>query len=628
MRAFLKESVVLAAICLAAGCSTAWQQIDSCNISREPKGVASASPPAVKATDLRYRDVTAKTAASLTQTVSPADCLMPAEGNQVVKAPPRMEEKVSEATSATESPHRNTLKKSQQLLDEALEFCTASQDFWAHGDFENAIASLDQAYSLILQADTNDDPKLIQQKEDIRFMISKRMLEIYASQHTVVNGNHDAIPMVMNRHVRREINLFKGAERNFFIRAYKRSGRYRMRILKALKEAGLPEELSWLPLIESGFNVKALSRARALGLWQFIPSTGYKFGLKRDQWIDERMDVDKSTQAAIAYLRELHNIFGDWCTVLAAYNCGEGKVLRVIRNQNINYLDNFWDLFEKLPWETARYVPRFLAALFIVNNPKQFGLDLTDPDPPCEWEVVTTSKQLHLADIAKVLGMSEKSLVMLNPELRYKITPPTSYELKIPEGKRSLLIAKMDKLPAYIPSSRLYSYHRVRPGETLSQLARRYHTSVRAISNMNNIRRENFIRAGRRLKIPTGRRWPLYVATRKASSLQSKSIEYHVRRGDSLWLLARRYKTNIQQIMRLNGMKSTRLHIGQKLIIPKGTHQPPPRGSTTKYRVKRGDSPYQIAMRHNMKLERFLRLNKLTPRSKIYPGQVFLVDVE
>ena len=459
-------------------------------------------------------------------------------------------------------------------------------------------------------------------------MISKRMLEIYASQHTVVNGNHDAIPMVMNRHVRREINLFKGAERNFFIRAYKRSGRYRMRILKALKEAGLPEELSWLPLIESGFNVKALSRARALGLWQFIPSTGYKFGLKRDQWIDERMDVDKSTQAAIAYLRELHNIFGDWCTVLAAYNCGEGKVLRVIRNQNINYLDNFWDLFEKLPWETARYVPRFLAALFIVNNPKQFGLDLTDPDPPCEWEVVTTSKQLHLADIAKVLGMSEKSLVMLNPELRYKITPPTSYELKIPEGKRSLLIAKMDKLPAYIPSSRLYSYHRVRPGETLSQLARRYHTSVRAISNMNNIRRENFIRAGRRLKIPTGRRWPLYVATRKASSLQSKSIEYHVRRGDSLWLLARRYKTNIQQIMRLNGMKSTRLHIGQKLIIPKGTHQPPPRGSTTKYRVKRGDSPYQIAMRHNMKLERFLRLNKLTPRSKIYPGQVFLVDVE
>jgi len=553
---------------------------------------------------------------------------MPAEGNQVVKAPPRMEEKVSEATSATESPHRNTLKKSQQLLDEALEFCTASQDFWAHGDFEIAIAALEQDSSLILQADINDDPKLIQQKEDIRFMISKRMLEIYASQHTVVNGNHDAIPMVMNRHVRREINLFKGAERNFFIRAYKRSGRYRMRILKALKEAGLPEELSWLPLIESGFNVKALSRARALGLWQFIPSTGYKFGLKRDQWIDERMDVDKSTQAAIAYLRELHNIFGDWCTVLAAYNCGEGKVLRVIRNQNINYLDNFWDLFEKLPWETARYVPRFLAALFIVNNPKQFGLDLTDPDPPCEWEVVTTSKQLHLADIAKVLGMSEKSLVMLNPELRYKITPPTSYELKIPEGKRSLLIAKMDKLPAYIPSSRLYSYHRVRPGETLSQLARRYHTSVRAISNMNNIRRENFIRAGRRLKIPTGRRWPVYVATRKASSLQSKSIEYHVRRGDSLWLLARRYKTNIQQIMRLNGMKSTRLHIGQKLIIPKGTHQPPPRGSTTKYRVKRGDSPYQIAMRHNMKLERFLRLNKLTPRSKIYPGQVFLVDVE
>jgi membrane-bound lytic murein transglycosylase D len=147
-------------------------------------------------------------------------------------------------------------------------------------------------------------------------------------------------------------------------------------ILEKLEAAGLPAELSWLPLIESGFKVKALSRARALGLWQFIPSTGYKFGLKRDQYIDERIDFEKSSDAAIAYLKELHNIFGDWSTVLAAYNCGEGRVLRVIRTQNINYLDDFWDLFGRLPFETARYVPRFLAAAPVAQ-----GIEHRIPNP-------------------------------------------------------------------------------------------------------------------------------------------------------------------------------------------------------------------------------------------------------
>ncbi|MBW2109265.1 MAG: lytic transglycosylase domain-containing protein, partial [Deltaproteobacteria bacterium] len=301
-------------------------------------------------------------------------------------------------------------KDVQTILDEALEFCQASQDFWGKGDFENAVASLDQAYNLILQADAGEDPKLVQQKEDIRFLICKRMLEIYASQRTVVNGNHNAIPMVMNRHVAKEIKLFQGPERTFFLSAYKRSGRYRTQILKALRAAGLPEELSWLPLIESGFKVKALSRARALGLWQFIPSTGYKFGLKRDRWVDERMDVNKSTQAAIAYLQELHKIFGDWSTVLAAYNCGEFRVLTVIRRQNVNYLDDFWDLFERLPWETARYVPRFLAALQIIHDPERFGFELDPPDAPLEYEVVTVPKQARLKDIAKVLEVSHQDL--------------------------------------------------------------------------------------------------------------------------------------------------------------------------------------------------------------------------
>ena len=315
-------------------------------------------------------------------------------------------------------------KKFQPILDNALEFCQAAQEFWQKGELDSALEALDRAYALILDIDTYDKPKLIQQKEDLRFLISKRILEIYASRNIVVNGNHNAIPMVMNKYIQNEIDLFTtGKEKNYFIESYRRSGMFRPRIIQALEAAGLPLELSWLPLIESGFKVRALSRARALGLWQFIPSTGYKFGLKRDKFIDERLDPIKSTKAAIEYLKELHQIFGDWSTVLAAYNCGEGKVLRVIRKQNVNYLDNFWDLYERLPRETARYVPRFLATLHIIKDPEKYGLDLTQTDQPLEYETVDVSKQVHIKSVAKCIDASPETLKLLNPELRYKILP-------------------------------------------------------------------------------------------------------------------------------------------------------------------------------------------------------------
>jgi membrane-bound lytic murein transglycosylase D len=511
----------------------------------------------------------------------------------------------------------------QDLLDAALDYCKASQEFWVEGYLNKAIDALDQAYELILKVDPGSDPEFIQQKEDLRFMISKRILEIHASRYTAVNGNHKAIPLIMNSHVKQEIQSFQGREREFFIESYKRSGKYRGEIVKALKEAGLPEDLSWLPLIESGFKVKALSCARALGLWQFIPSTGYKFGLNRDTWIDERMDSAKSTAAAISYLEELHQIFGDWTTVLAAYNCGEGTVLQKIRSQKINYLDNFWDLYEKLPRETARYVPRFLATLYIIKDPEKYGITLGDPDIPVPYEVVTVDKQVHLKAVAGKLDIPAKELVALNPELRYNVTPGTSYAIKVPPGKGEILLAKIADIPEWSPPERAYVYHKVRKGETLSLIALKYHTSVRNIVWANNIRKRHFIQSGERLKIPVaGRRVPKLLTERAATLHNGK---YVVRKGDSLWFIARNFNTTTKELCRLNNLSSTRLHVGQQLKITNVKLLTESKKKVT-YRVKFGDNPSQIAREHNISLSQLLRINDLDIGCKIYPGQMLVVS--
>lgn len=530
-------------------------------------------------------------------------------------------------TDNTDALSTSSSIKTQAILDEALDFCHAAQDFWQKGELENAIQTLDQAYSLILNIDTFDIPKLTQQKEDLRFTISKRILEIYASRNIVVNGNHNAIPITINKHVQAEIKRFTTNERSFFIQSYKRSGRYRSYIVEALKKEGLPVELSWLPLIESGFKVRALSSARALGLWQFIPSTGYKFGLKRDMYIDERLDPVKATEAAIAYLKELHKIFGDWTTVLAAYNCGEGRVLRIIRGQKINYLDNFWDLYQRLPLETARYVPRFLATLHIVNNLKKYGFDSLSIDPPFEYETISVSKQVHLKDIGNRINVPPKILEDLNPELRYSILPNNAYPLKVPLGKKELVLAKLDEVPvAHQPRRSFVVYHRVRPGQSLSTIARKYHTSTRNIARANNIHKKNYIVAGKILKIPQRETFTAKNYRQPSThTVKRKSFSHKVKRGDSLWIIAKNYGTTTKNIQELNNLKTTDLHIGQVLKIP-GYPSKKSAGALKTYLVKQGDNPFTIARVHNMSLKHLLRINRLSSRSKIYPGQKLYIE--
>ncbi len=462
----------------------------------------------------------------------------------------------------------------QGKLDMALELCKLSQDLWEGGDKEGAIKVLDDAFSLVLSvSNENDDPDIEQQKDDLRFLISKRILEIHTSRLRTTKGLSNAIPLSINKYVKKELELFQGKNRQFFLAAYKRSGMYRPMIVRELKKAGLPEELSWLPLIESGFKVRALSRARALGLWQFIPSTGYKFGLKRNVWIDERLDPEKSTKAAIAYLTELHEMFGDWSTVLAAYNCGERTVLKAIDRQKVNYLDNFWDLYRMLPRETARYVPKFIATLLIVKNPEKYGFQLGDPVKPIPYETVTVNKQMKLTDIAAALGIDPDVMLTLNPSLRYGVTPDTDFKLKVPKRYGTILLAKLDEIKVWTPpkpkvrrtryaSKRGYIKHRVRRGEHLSLLAKRYHTTTKAIKRLNRLR-SNRIMVGQVLKIPVGR---AYVRTHKKKKVRTR--RYVVKRGDTLWEIARKFNVSVSALRRINRLGSNCLYIGQVLAIP------------------------------------------------------------
>ena len=517
-------------------------------------------------------------------------------------------------------------KITQGKIDHALELCQSAQDLWEKGELEHALAKLDIAYSTILTLDTNDHPELNQQKEDMRYMISKRILEIYASRNIVVAGKYNAIPLTMNKYVKGQIAELTGPERKFFIQSLRRAGKYRPYIASEMKKAGLPVELSWLPLIESGFKLRALSKSRALGLWQFIASTGYKFGLNRNYYIDERLDPVKSTKAAIAYLKELHKIFGDWTTVLAAYNCGEGRVLRIIRHQNINYLDNFWDLFQKLPRETAAYVPRFLAVLNIVKNPAKYHINMPDELKPVKYKIFAINKQIRLKDIAKEINVKCNVLKDLNPELRYALLPPENYDIKIPVSKAAVFIAKLNKIKLSYPPPARYVYHRVRRGETLSSIAKRFHTSVRSIASINSIYRQNIISVGKVLKIScsSSARSAFYASGSRRISL-NKAVKYTVKRGDNLWLIARRYNSTTKAIMAVNNLSNSALHINQILTIPSGKADII-KGNTTTYSVKSGDSPFTIAKKYNMSLNRLLTLNHLSKASTIYPGQRLLVE--
>ena len=307
-------------------------------------------------------------------------------------------------------------------------------------------------------------------------------------------------PVYVTRKVASYVGYFATEGRDTFQQWLNQSGPYLSHIKGILREEGLPEDLALLPLIESGFNVNARSPKRALGLWQFMASTGAMYGLKVDKWVDERKDPIKSTRAAARHLKDLYNEFGTWPLALASYNAGSGKVRRALTATGAS---TFWEMGQSraLKAETRNYIPKFMAALIIAKNPDAFGFTLPE-EPVIKYDLVEVPGGMDLHSIAKMANVSYQSLREINPWLKNHIIPlgEPYHTLSLPEGAGSILLENVGKL---LPAERIvYREYKVRRGDTVYQLARRYDTTTMTIKQINNLGSRYTIIPGDSILVP------------------------------------------------------------------------------------------------------------------------------
>jgi membrane-bound lytic murein transglycosylase D len=316
----------------------------------------------------------------------------------------------------------------------------------------------------------------------------------------------------MNDQVRFFVDRFTGERRDVVELWMSRAGRYLGMIRDVLRRNGLPEDLAFTAMIESGFNPLAVSRAGAKGLWQFMASTARRYGLRVDQWVDERLDPEKATGAAAAYFRDLHGIFGSWTLAQAAYNAGEMKVLRALRTSGAK---DFWPLTGTghLARETKEFVPQIQAAVLIGRDPARYGFEVKDPEPAA-LERVPVPPATDLRMLAHAAGMPSDTLRMLNPVLVRGVTPPGGpYDLKIPTERRTAVMTALTpshrtmvaQSPGTARAASASKVHVVRPRETINSIAKRYGVTAGEVLRMNSLEKHDAIRPGDRLRIAEGR---------------------------------------------------------------------------------------------------------------------------
>ncbi|MCP4583943.1 MAG: LysM peptidoglycan-binding domain-containing protein [candidate division Zixibacteria bacterium] len=417
------------------------------------------------------------------------------------------------------------------------------------------------------------------------------------------------VPIYLNTKVENSLAYLQTVAHNTFETYLGRSGKYIPLMEKILEEEGVPHDIVYLPLIESGFNPHAYSWARAMGPWQFIYATGKRYGMKRNWWYDERRDFEKSTHAAARYLKDLYDEFHAWELALASYNGGEGRVRRTIKRQKTR---DFWKL--KLKKETRNYVPLFMAAVMIAKQPEKYGFSPVYEDP-LEWKTVEVSKCMSFANIASKTGISVADLEILNPELIRGLTPPNynNYKLRIPTDKKQRFLASYDKIPSEKATN--WVSHKIRRGETVSTISRKYGVSMSSVISANSLRRPYRIYVGNKLMIPTTGGGS--YSPRASNVIPDGSGSYKVRRGDTLWEIARAHGISIRSIKNANRLSSNRIYPGRKLIIPGAGEQT--RASGNEYRVRRGDSLSKIARKYGISIQALKTHNRLRSNT-IYPG--------
>ena len=571
------------------------------------------------------------------------------------------------------------------VIDDAAVSYDAGVDYFVQEKYDSAAFHLDRAVGLLSRnMDWSKDDRLLTERRLLlykcRYFLERIPGEVVRIPQPVEMEEVEplgpvlpSIEMVRNSRVDRWIDYFTGDGRRDLVRWVGRSGKYRDAALRILQEEGLPPEILNLALIESGFNPKAHSRAHAVGMWQFIESTGRIYGLRTDWWLDERKDPDKSTRAAAHYLKDLHKALDSWPLALAAYNCGQGGVERAMRK---SHSSDYWDL--KLKRETANYVPKFMAACIIMNDPEKYDFDFTF-DGPLQYDEINVEPKTRFSAIARSCGVPESVIEELNPHILQSCAPDgkSGYPVRIPGGKVEMCRAGLAAIPASERISDVTEItivkHKVRSGDTLSQIAEQYGSSMREVARANGISNYNRLRIGQVLSIPTrGYRGypenPGIHRVRKSETLSSIAAMYRVRvsdivkwnnlrsqhliyagqnlmvsgdrvtdsetlvhrvqRGETLSSIARTYRKSLGEILTANNMGSADLiYPDQHIRIPGAASAAPgaPSGVSLVHEVQEGETLSEIAEHYGVPTSSVLSANNMDSRARIFPGQEVLV---
>ena len=450
-------------------------------------------------------------------------------------------------------------------------------------------------------------------------------LETYAQEKASYN-----VPVVFNDRVKTCMLYYQTVARDAVVKYIGRSSKYLPMIEKIFQEYGLPSDLAYLALVESGFNAHAYSWARAMGMWQFIAETGRLYGMERTWWYDERKDPVKATHSAARFLKDLYNEFGSWELALAAYNGGPQRIRNETKKQGTK---NFWKL--RLKKQTMDYVPFFMAAIMLCKDPGRFGFTDVVYEPEWEYDEVRIDRSLDLKTISLSLGCPVATLQELNPELLKSFTPPNlkHYNLRIPRGSRETFLAAYEEMPPANQTN--FIQHKIRRGETIASIARKYGVSEYSILEANRMSKRSKLSAGKSLVVPveSGRDYAL-SSQKKDPTRDADGDSYVVRGGDTVSDIAKAFGTTPAEIRRLNNLgRQSKIFVGEKLVVGSS-------GTKTKtggdggssglgvYIVKEGDTLWNIARRFGVSIANLLKMNNLTSKSQIFPGQKLLISAK